>query len=54
MAYLGLSIKLLKYFNGTIISTSFVLLSSLSLFGVSPIIVLLYLNDEEFVIEYAL
>ena len=35
--------KLLKYFNGTIISTSFVLLSA----GVFPIIFILDLNDLE-------
>ena len=35
--------KLLKYFNGTIISTSFVL----PLFGVFPVIFILDLNDSE-------
>ena len=37
--------KLLNYFNGTIISTSFVLLSS----GVFPVIFTLDLNVSEFV-----
>ena len=46
--------KLFNYFNGTTISTSFVLLSSLSLFGVFPIILFLYLNDAEFVMGSAL
>ena len=36
--------KLLKYFNGTIISTSF----SLPLLGVFPVIFILDLNDLEF------
>ena len=35
---------LLKYFNGTIISTSFVV----PLSGVFPVIFILYLNDSEF------
>ena len=35
--------KLLKHFNGTIISTLF----SLSLFGVFPVIFILDLNDSE-------
>ena len=35
--------KLLKYFNGTIISTSFVLLSA----GVFPVIFILDLNDSK-------
>ena len=35
--------KLLKYFNGTIISTSLVLLSA----GVFPVIVILDLNDSD-------
>ena len=42
----GISIvlqKLLKYFNGTIISASFVLLSA----GVFPVIFILDLNDSE-------
>ena len=37
--------KLLKCFNDTTVLTSFVLLSLLSLFGVFPIILILYLND---------
>ena len=36
--------KLLKYFNGTIISTSFVLPAG----GVFPVIFILDLNDAEF------
>ena len=35
--------KLLKYFNGTVISTSFVLLSA----GVFPVIFILNLNDSK-------
>ena len=47
--------QLLKYFNGTAFVAPFnVLLSSLSLFDVFPVTLLLYLNDAEFVMGSAL
>ena len=43
MAFQEFSKNLLKYFNGTIISISFVFPSS----GVFPVVFTLYLNDSE-------
>ena len=40
--------KLLKYFNGTAISTSFVL----TLLGVFPVALILHLNDSDGVIPW--